>query len=143
MISSRSQQQQLARLIRNGIQHSRAATRIASDTLVGILTRSQEAAGRDSYIQHGMTRLMREGMQYPRAATRLVASDRLPTCMTKILTPINDTEPAQNRGTAEGQGWIKLWPLNVRGMSALESLDELEQEAVVCEQGILLIQETW
>ncbi len=57
MMSSRSKQQQLERLIVNGIQYSGAITRIASDTPVGIITRTQEAAARDSHIQQGMERL--------------------------------------------------------------------------------------
>ena len=141
MVSSRSPQQQLDRVIGNGLQYSRAITRIASDTPISITTRSQAAENAPRHIQQDMERLVGEGMSYSRAATRAVASDRLPVCMER-LAPTAETEAVQRSTRDEGEG-IEMWSLNVRGMSTKESLDELEQEAELSSTGILLIQETW
>ncbi len=88
-----------------------------------------------------MERRVGEGMSYARAATRSVASDRLRVCMARPA-PTAETETGQRGTRDEGKG-IEMWSLNVRGMSTKESLDELEQEAVVSGKGILLVRETW
>jgi hypothetical protein len=85
-VESRSAQQQMARLIGNGLQYSRAATRVASDTPMGIATRAQTAQNTPSHIRQNMARLRGDGWSYSRAATRSVASDRIPVCMERPPT---------------------------------------------------------
>ncbi len=141
MINSRSPQQQLARLINNGLHYSRAITRVASDTPVSIATRVQTTQNTPRHIQHEMERLTGEGWSYSRAATRSVASDRLPVCMER--PPTTSEAETMNQNPHEEDKGTELWSLNVRGMSTKESLEELEQEAELSGKGILLIQETW
>ena len=141
MFYSRSQQQQLTRLINNGVPYSRAATRIATDVPDHIRNFNQDNAASSQNMRQEMTRLTGQGMQYSRAATRLVSSDRLPVCM---ISPGQDTdatvetEPSPS-GAKEG---IKLWSLNARSINTEERIKELELEASLCEKCILLIQET-
>ena len=107
-VESRSAQQQMARLIGNGLRYTRAATRVASDTPIGIATRAQTAQNTPSHIQQNMARLRGDGWSYARAATRSVASDRIPICMQSPPTP-DDGEtrdihpPAGKRGTSCGR----------------------------------------
>ena len=51
-------------------------------------------------------------------------------------------EPTQNHGDIKCNRGIKLWSLNVRGISTEGRLNELEQESKRSEHGILLLQET-
>ena len=81
MIDRRTHQQQLARLINNGVPFTRAATRIASGVPDHTRNFNQDNAVSSQHIQQEMARLTANGMQYSRAATRAVASDRIPICM--------------------------------------------------------------
>ena len=142
MIDSRTHQQQLARLINNGVPFTRAATRIASDVPDHIRNFNQDNTVSSQHIQQELARLTANGMQYSRAATRAVASDRIPICMN---IPGQDTDGKVGRdltrnGAKEG---LKIWSLNVRSINTEDRIKELEQEAGLCEKGILLIQETW
>jgi hypothetical protein len=128
-------------LINNGLQYSRAITRVTSDTPISIATRIQATENAQRHIQHDMERLTGEGWSYSRAATRAVASDRLPVCMER-LPPTPEAEVTNQNPHKEEKG-TEMWSLNVRGMSTKESLEELEQEAELSGNGILLIQETW
>jgi hypothetical protein len=112
-VVSRSPQQQLTRLINNGLQYSRAITRVASDTPISIATRAQTAQNTPRHIQQEMERLTGEGWNYSRAATRSVASDRLPVCMER--TPTTSAEEAKDQNPHRGKRELSC------GLSMLEA----------------------
>ena len=85
---------------------------------------------------------MGRGRNFARAATRVVASDRMPICMTRIDQQ-SQTEPTQKNEDYKGRDGIRIWSLNVRGISSEARLKELDQESLGSKQGMLLIQETW
>ena len=49
----------------------------------------------------------------------------------------------QDSTTQKVREELKIWSLNVRGISSEARLKELEQEAEGCKSGVLLVQETW
>ena len=118
----------MRQLIQNGIPYARAATGIASDTPISFARQNQGAASSDGIIQQGMIRLIRQGMTYARAAIRCVASDRMPICMTAKDRDIQ-AEPTRESKEDRDREEVKIWSLNVRGMSSEARLKELEQEA--------------
>ena len=136
-------QQQLERLIRNGVGYSRAVTRIRPDVPISFVNPTAGATGSSgSAIQQQMAHWISTGMTYANAATRAIASDRLPYCMRRP-GPQEEPRQTQDQNGVKGSEGIQMWSLNVRGLSTEARILELEKEASTSETGILLIQETW
>jgi hypothetical protein len=140
LIINSQTRQRMSRLIENGLQFYRAATRVASDTPMSMM-RSRPVTILTNLIQHGMARLLGSGVHYSRAASMVVTGDRLPCCMTVPNPDEWEAEPAQDPTRVQDPEGINIWPLSVRGISTKERLEEHERRAG--ERGILLLQETW
>ena len=140
-VEFRSRQQHLRKLMNSGLPNSRAITRLVSDTPNSIERQSQQGGRRDGIIQREMIRLREQGVGYGKAATLSVESDRMPTCQVKShqAVTVEENESATQKEREE----LKIWSLNVRGISSEARLKELEQEAEGCKSGVLLVQETW